>query len=932
MEFRLLGLLEVEDEHGPVRIVPGRESALLALLLLHSGAALSNDRIVDELWGDAAPENAAKSVHVYVSRLRKALGAERLETTPAGYRVVVKPGELDLHRFEAALDDGRFSDALALWRGEPLADFRYAPFAQAEARRLEGRRNEAVAELLDARLAAGEAPVAELEAIVERERLWERPRGQLMRALYLAGRQADALALYRQTRELLAEELGVDPGPELQRLERAILNQDPELGTPAPAPAVRAEVRRRRLLVVAGGTLLLAAAIAAAVALGTRGTGHLRAVAPGSVAVIDAHSNELVAQIGVGNRPSRLAVAGHHLWALNAGDGTITEVDTSDDRASAPFGPSLVPSDLAATADALWVGDAPAGAGEGATTVARFDPVRHTRTHTTALSGAPIPGGGRPAEERYLVAAGSTVWAIGPTLEPVELDTRTGNVRRVVHVYATSLAFADGTVWAASGRSVVSIDPRSGRFTEFAVPSIFDLEGIAAGGGAAWATSFADGLVWRIRPGPLEHVSSIPVGYGVATIAYGAGAVWVGNRFDDTISRIDPRTSKVTRVATVPAPQDIQVAGDRVYVAAGVPSGRRGPLTLSACSARTGSGEIELVSDLPLHGAASDLAAESVATIRSVLRSYGYRAGRFRLSYQSCDDSTESAGGFDDGQCVANAAAFASDSSVVGVVGPLNSECAQREIPLENRAPRGPLALISPFATGPFLTRSAVGDAAKTLGAFYAAGPRNFFRTIGADHIQVTADAVFVKRLGATRVAVVYTDSGMLQLRQEQWFVRAARRLGIAAVPVLWSTDQRPFAAALKGAHADATFVVSYAADSTAATRALARTLGAVLPGRAVVVTDAFDPSGIVNGSRALFYGSLAGRGPVPQTAAAVRALVEAIAASDGSRRSVVEHLATRFDRWGDPSTAPIEVFRLAPGRVHRVATITPPASLVPPG
>ena len=108
MEFRLLGLLEVEDDHGPVRIVPGRESALLALLLLHSDTTLSNDRIVDELWGDAAPENAAKSVHVYVSRLRKALGAERVETTPAGYRLVVKAGELDVHRFEAALDERPF--------------------------------------------------------------------------------------------------------------------------------------------------------------------------------------------------------------------------------------------------------------------------------------------------------------------------------------------------------------------------------------------------------------------------------------------------------------------------------------------------------------------------------------------------------------------------------------------------------------------------------------------------------------------------------------------------------------------------------------------------------------------------------------------------------------------------------------------------------
>ena len=898
MEFRLLGLLEVEDDHGPVRIVPGRESALLALLLLHHGAPLSNDRIVDELWGDAAPENAAKSVAcVRLASSQDARGgADRDDTGGLPRR---RQSRRARHAtIEAALDDGRYGDAFALWRGEPLADFRYAPFAQSEARRLEGRWKDAHAEPLDARLAAGEAPVAELEALVEQDRLWERPRGQLMRALYLAGRQSDALALYRATRELLAEELGVDPGPELQRLERAILNQDAELGTPAPPPAVRAEGRRRRLLVV-GGALLVAAAFAAAAVLSTRGSGHLRAVAPGSVAVIDAHSNKLIAEIGVGNRPSRLAVAGHHLWALNAGDGTISEVDTSDDRTSAPFGPSLVPSDLAATANAVWVGDAPAGAGEGASTVARFDPVRHTRTGTTVLAGAPVPGGGRPAEERYLVAAGSSVWAIGPTLEPVELDTRTGKVRRVVHVVATSLAFADGKVWAASDRSVVRIDPRTGRFRTFAVPSLFDLEGIAAGGGAAWATSSADGLVWRIRPGPLEHVSSIPVGYGVSTIAYGAGAVWVGNRFDDTISRIDPRTSKVTRVATVPAPQDLQVAGGRVYVAAGVPSGRGGPLTTSACSARIGPGEIELVSDLPLHGVGSDLAAASVATIRSVLRSDGYRAGRFRLSYQSCDDSTGSAGGFDDGQCVANAAAFAADSSVVGVVGPLNSECAQREIPLENRAPHGPLALVSPFTTGPFLTRSALGDAAKTLAAFYAAGPHNFFRTVGADHIQVTADAVFAKRLGARRVAVVYTDSGMLQLRQEQWFLRAAHRLGIAAVPVRWSADRSRLTTALRRARADAAFVVSYATDSPDDTHALALTLGALLPGRPVVVTDAFGPPALVTGSRARFYGSVAGLGPVPQTAAAVRALVAAIAASNGSRRSVLEHLAPRFDQWG---------------------------------
>ena len=196
----------------------------------------------------------------------------------------------------------------------------------------------------------------------------------------------------------------------------------------------------------------------------------------------------------------------------------------------------------------------------------------------------------------------------------------------------------------------------------------------------------------------------------------------------------------------------------------------------------------------------------------------------------------------------------------------------------------------------------------------------------------MTADAVFAKRLGARRVAVVYTDSGMLQLRQEQWFLRAAHRLGIAAVPVPWSADRRRLTATLRGARADAAFVVSYATDSPDDTHALALTLGALLPGRPVVVTDAFGPPAIVTGSRARFYGSVAGLGPVPQTAAAVRALVAAIAASNGSRRSVLEHLASRFDQWGTPVTAPVEIFRLAPHRVRRVVTITLPASLVPPG
>ena len=251
MDFRVLGLLEVGEDSETLTMGRGRESALLALLLLNANAPVSTDRALDELWEGQLPENAAKTVQIYISRLRRRLGRERIVTTPAGYMLLVEPIELDAARFERLASEGRneleagnaaradtvLSEALALWRGPAFADFLYRGFARAESGRLDELRRSAVADRIEARLAlgSGEKLIAELEALVLDQPLWERPRRQLMLALYQAGRQADALELYQSTRSLLANELGLDPSAELQALERAILNQESELARP-PRP------------------------------------------------------------------------------------------------------------------------------------------------------------------------------------------------------------------------------------------------------------------------------------------------------------------------------------------------------------------------------------------------------------------------------------------------------------------------------------------------------------------------------------------------------------------------------------------------------------------------------------------------------------------------------------------------------------------------
>jgi WD40 repeat protein/DNA-binding SARP family transcriptional activator len=262
MEFRVLGPIEAWSDGRQLRLGGGKQRATLAILLLNRNKVVSIDRLIDEVWTDDPPATAVKVVQVYVSQLRKVLrerGRESVLVTRApGYLLRVEPDELDAERFERLLDEGRRAlgagsprlanrallEALALWRGPPLSDFTTDAFAQTEIARLEELRVEALEERIESDLALGRHAelVSELESLVAANPLRERLHGQLMLSLYRTGRQADALEVYRQMRELLHGELGLEPSRALQSLERSILLQDPALDLAAqPLVGVAAE-------------------------------------------------------------------------------------------------------------------------------------------------------------------------------------------------------------------------------------------------------------------------------------------------------------------------------------------------------------------------------------------------------------------------------------------------------------------------------------------------------------------------------------------------------------------------------------------------------------------------------------------------------------------------------------------------------------------
>ena len=307
--FRVLGPVEVWADERRLVLSGPRQVALLAFLLLHANRAVSADAVIDAVWGPER-EGATKRLHMAVSRLRRALEPldeqddPRLRTAGSGYLLSVRPGELDAEVFAERVRDARrmlehddpastsrlLADALDLWRGPPLAEVAFEDFAQAEIRRLEELHVVALETRIDADLQLGRHAelIGELEGLLARQPDRERIAGQLMTALYRSGRQADALEVYQRTRNYLAEQLGVEPGPTLQTLQAQILGHAPDLnpnispdGTHAPSAAsavgrlplreIQLIGRQRELAEVSA--LLVDPDIAVLTLTGTGGTG-----------------------------------------------------------------------------------------------------------------------------------------------------------------------------------------------------------------------------------------------------------------------------------------------------------------------------------------------------------------------------------------------------------------------------------------------------------------------------------------------------------------------------------------------------------------------------------------------------------------------------------------------------------------------------------
>ena len=504
--------------------------------------------------------------------MRKALGEDgaSLRTRSPGYVLELEPGALDLEAFTALRAEARdaseparaaeaLHEALALWRGAPLAELDGAPFGAAAAAQLEEQRLGALEDRIDADLALGRHAdlIHELDALVAEHPYRERFRAQQMLALYRSGRQADALAAYRSAREAFVEGLGIEPGAELKALERQVLDQDPALAAPpGEAATPRAGPRRRRRVRT---VMLVGLAVATVAVVAALRDGEAPLLAPpNSVAVIDPKSNRVTDVIAVGTRPGPIAAGSGAVWTGNLDDKTLTRIDPAARRMIGTTTLAATPTGVAAAFAAVWVAHGLTGQ------ISRVDPqlggIRQfaaAGTRQRSVVGAVAPG----SESVWAVFGDATLARVNPRTTAVE--------RTFAGSRPTAVAEGGGGLWVVSSgdSTVYRFNPATFLAGPIGRTSVGRRStGIAYGHDAVWVTSSGDNLVTRIDPGT-NSPRQIPVGEEPVAVAVDNEAVWVANAGDGTVSRIDPASAKVVETIEVGgSPAGIAAAHGLVWV------------------------------------------------------------------------------------------------------------------------------------------------------------------------------------------------------------------------------------------------------------------------------------------------------------------------------------------------------------------------------
>jgi DNA-binding SARP family transcriptional activator len=593
--------LEVHDGQRPVAVAGGKQKLLLALLLARRGRRVSRDALSEALWPDRASGDSVHALDLQVSRLRKAIGAQRVVTQDGGYRLDLSDATIDADRFAALVADAQgqppseaarlLRAALALWRGPVFGELGHEEPLRAPAEELENHRITALEALFDAEFALGRHAtiMRELEALVAEQPLRERPREQLMLALYRCGRQADALRVYDDLRRRLAEELGITPGESVRSLHAAILRQDPSLERPAVAPAVEGRLGAARAPARGGRLLLLAALLAAAVVTGavllSTGDSDKRGLSAGTLlrvpvgeetlAFVDLRRGEVLDSFSIAHEIPEGGVdfaQGRDSDWLAAESGALLQIDPRRRRIARSISLGFKPRGLALGLGSVWV------VAEDRPVLLRLDPVYGTLERRYRL-----PTAGVPRSDFFsgvAIGAGS-VWVAQGEQRVVRIDPRSGRtLARVRAPGAWALAGTDDAVWVSGGNSGVlyRIDPVANAVVT-RVPLDPPLCCVAVGGGYVWAMNYR---VWKLSSEG-RVVSSIPIDGDGANLAWTGGAMWVSEGVSGQETRIEPRDDATRTLRTGGLALHTAVRGDVATVVIGdappdLLAGVRGPV------------------------------------------------------------------------------------------------------------------------------------------------------------------------------------------------------------------------------------------------------------------------------------------------------------------------------------------------------------------